>query len=109
LPPCSVSDFSLQLHPHSAPVGTGRGCSNNTDQTVRWDLGGDLEGTWRRGGLDWREEERRGAGDDMRGRLAILNELDGTEDEEEGRRKGGRKCIGLDKMMETTTMKMGTS
>lgn len=45
----------------------------------------------------------------MRGRLAILNELDGTEDEEEGRRKGGRKCIGLDKMMETTTMKMGTS
>ena len=44
----------------------------------------------------------------MRGRLDILNESAWTEEEEEGRKRGGRKCIGLDKMGETTIRKMGT-
>ena len=41
----------------------------------------------------------------MRGRLDILNESACTEEDEEGRRRGGRKGVGFDKMMETTLRK----
>ena len=42
----------------------------------------------------------------MRGLLDILNESAWTEEEEEGRRRGGRKGVGFDKMTKTTHSKM---
>ena len=56
------------------------------------------------GGPEWRGEG--GTGEDMRGRLDILNESACNEEEEDGRRRGGRKGVGFDKTMETTLRKM---